>query len=210
MGYFLNKFGIKPFREAEADGQDLSDPNDHPTEYADDSPAEIAGAKNTNEQPMEELPAEGGDVPPEKGSTDYTEDMGDMDMEGGENTESPPAEEEEPVDEIKQQEEELLQLTPSELDIKHKELKSQYLTMYDITISLIERIGDISVNEESVGAIEYISDTLSRLKTMLSDYMDSVYSTKSYIENSINYNRFLAVLNGINKLLEEADRKEDK
>lgn len=213
MGYFLNKFGIKPFKEAEADGQDLSDPNNQPTEYSDDPPAEPAGAEQPTNQPMEEPPAPDGTEPPADPTTDYTEDdMGiDMDMgEGGEGGEAPPPEEEEPVDEIKQQEEELLQLSPAELDVKHKELKNQYLSMYDITTSLIERIGDASISEDNIGVVEYISDTLSRLRTMLSDYMDSIYSAKSYIENSINYNRFLAVLNGINKLLEEIDKKEDK
>jgi hypothetical protein len=44
---------------------------------------------------------------------------------------------------------------------------------------------------------------------MLVDYMNNVYQGKSYIENSINYNRFLAVLNGINKILEEVEKKQD-
>lgn len=217
MGYFLNKFGIKPFKEAEADGQDLSDPNNPPTEYNDDPPAETAGAEQQpTEQSMEEPPAPDGTEPSADPTTDYTEDdmAGDMDMgeedggEAGDGEALPEAEE--PVDEIKQQEEEILQLSPAELDVKHKELKNQYLSMYDITTSLIERIGDASISEENIGVVEYISDTLSRLRTMLSDYMDSIYSTKSYIENSVNYNRFLAVLNGINKMLEEIDKKEDK
>lgn len=216
MGYFLNKFGIKPFNEAEADGQELSDPNTPPADYVDEPPAEPAGAENTqSEQPIEEPPMEGGgDVPPEEATTDYTEDIGDIEgggeeagMDAGGNEE--PAAEEEPVDELKQQEEDLLQLSPTELDIKHKELKSQFLSMYDITTNLIDRIGDTSVSEENIGVVEYISDTLARLRTILSDYVEFVYSTKSYTENSINYNRFLIVLNGINKLLEEMGKKED-
>lgn len=215
MGYFLNKFGIKPFNEAEADGQNLANPNDPPADYADEPPAEPSGAENPpeNQQPMEEPPMDGEDTPAEEPTTDYTEDIGDMEGIDGadpaEGAEEPPVKQEEPVDELKQQEEELLQLSPTELDIKHKELKSQYLSMYDITTSLIDRIGDASVSEENIGAVEFISDTLARLRTMLSDYVESVYSTKSYTENSINYNRFLVVLNGINKLLEEMGKKVD-
>ena len=114
------------------------------------------------------------------------------------------------VDDLKKQEEELLSdLTPEQLDVKHRELKNQYLSMYDIVNSLIERIGDVAVREEDINTVEYISTTLTNLKDMITDYMNSIYKTKSYIENSINYNRFLAVLNGINKILEEMGEKED-
>lgn len=210
MGYFLHKFGIKPFKEAEADGQDLENPNDQPTEYTDNPPVEDTNQEPTNDQPMEEPPAPN-EAPPEEDTTDYTEEnIGDTGEESMDNEENPPPENEQPVDEIKQQEEELMDLSPEELDIKHKELKTQFLLMYDMTTSIIDRIGDASINEENIGVVEFISDTLSRLRDMLTDYMDDVYSTKSYIENSVNYNRFLAVLNGINKLLEELDKKEDK
>ena len=86
MGYFLNKFGIRPFNEAEADGQELSDNNTPSADYADEPPAESAGAENTpTEQPIEEPPMESRDVPPEESTTDYTEDTADMES-GGDDT----------------------------------------------------------------------------------------------------------------------------
>ena len=115
------------------------------------------------------------------------------------------------VDDLKHQEEELYnELTPEQLDIKHKELKTQYLNMYDNVIAIIDRIGDINVAEQNIGTVEYVSNTLASLKDMLTDYVNDVYRTKSYIENSINYNRFLAILNGINKILEEMNSKNDE
>lgn len=115
-----------------------------------------------------------------------------------------------PVDGIKKKEEEIYaDLTPEELDIKHKELKDQFLAMFDMTTDVIERINNISLDPEYIPIVEYVSNNLAKLRIMLSDYMNSVYKTKSYTENHINYNRFLATLNGISKILEEIIKNED-
>ena len=79
--------------------------------------------------------------------------------------------------------------------------------MFDTTTSVIDRIGDVAVAEENFEIIKYVSNTLSNLRDMLTDYINSVYKTKSYIENLVNYNKFLAVLNGINDILEEMNKK---
>lgn len=133
--------------------------------------------------------------------TDETNNSGDDTTSGGD-------EEPQEVDDIKAKEEELFKnLTPEQLDIKHRELKNKFLDMFDMVNNIIERIGNMSVEE--ISTIEYISNTLSNLRTMLTDYVNSVYKTKSYTENLINYNRFLAVLNGVGKILEEIGKKKD-
>lgn len=225
MGYFMDKLGIKltSIKEAEANGQDMNSTDDQPNDYnAEETPAEQQSAEteeqeaedNTTEQPNEDPPTNDEEEPP----MDYN----DADMASGEDNEGgdadngqepPPEENNQPVNAIKQQEEEIYNdanMTPEQLDIKHKELKSQFLAMYDLTSSIIDRIGDASINEENIAAVEFISENLSRLRTMLTDYIDSVYAGKSYIENAVTFNRFLATLNGINKMLEQMEKKEDK
>lgn len=225
MGYFMEKLGIKltSIKEAEADGQDMNNPDDQPSDYsAEDTPeaepnegetAEQDAEDNAEQQPNEEPPIDGGEDPP----MDYNDaDMASEDDTGedsGGGEEPPPEDETQPVNAIKQQEEEIYNnanMTPEQLDIKHKELKSQFLAMYDLTSSIIDRIGDASINEENIAVVEFISENLSRLRTMLTDYIDSVYAGKSYIENAVTFNRFLATLNGINKMLEQLEKKEDK
>lgn len=225
MGYFLEKFGIKmsSIREAEADGQDMANPNDQVNDYGNDDTqaSEPTDTENQNNEPQntEEEPQAGGE--PSVNEEDPPMDYNDADMnsdgyegEGGE--EAPPQdsqEEQQPVNDIKQQEEEIYNnanMTPDQLDIKHKELKSQFLAMYDLTSSIIDRIGDANINEDNISVVEFISENLSRLRTMLTDYIESVYAGKSYIENAVTFNRFLATLNGINKMLEQLDKKEDK
>jgi len=213
MGLLFDRSKLKHLLEVEVDGQPVeNDPNQTPEDYTD-SPDPAAGGE---QPPAEEaLPQEEGQdpnmPPPEEAPPeDYNDEYGGEDGGGGEaqGSEPPPPEEEAPVDNIKQQEEELYnELTPEQLDIKHKELKTQFLNMYDEVVAIIDRIGDVNVAEENIGTIEYVSNTLANLKDMLSDYMNTVYKTKSYFENSINYNRFLAVLGGINKVLEEMNSK---
>lgn len=228
MGYFQYKFGLRSYNEAEIDGQPGSD--EQTADYTEDSgagrneapPEEVAGGEestdytNQSEEGGDEQPP--ADEPPVEGdgeeSPDYTEmdgeDGGEAPPEDGGGGASPPAEEEKPVDELKQQEEEMYGLSTDKLDLRHRELKNQYLTMYDTVVNIIDRIGSASVQEEDIGVIEYISETLSNFRSMLTDYIDKVYALNSYIENTVNYNRFLAVLHGINKILEELDKKQNK
>lgn len=225
MGYFMEKLGIKltSIKEAEADGQDMNNPDDQPSDYnAEDAPASEPTEDEATDQNTKNNNAEQSD---EESSMNNTEDppmdYNDADMASEDDTgedsgsgEEPSAEDEtQPVNIIKQQEEEIYNnanMTPEQLDIKHKELKSQFLAMYDLTSSIIDRIGDANINEENIAVIEFISENLSRLRTMLTDYIDSVYAGKSYIENAVTFNRFLATLNGINKMLEQLEKKEDK
>lgn len=215
--YRLNGF----FNEAEVDGQEIQE-QDPPADYTSTGNEEVTPSNPESQeeqkppaenQPSEEgvqAPDEGGGEPSAEEPTDYTAATGEEPPteEGG--GEVPPPEEA-PVDELKAQEEEMYSnLTPEQLDVKHKELKTRFLDMYDMTTELVDRIGDAIVTEENIGVIEYISKNLNNLRTMLSDYVSSIYSTKSYIENSINYNRFLAVLNGINKMLEQMHEKEEE
>ncbi len=214
MGLFYNRF-LAGLNEAEVDGQQIGEEN---------SLEDYTATNDNNEQENQPIPQDnrGQDTqnnpsteepPPEDYTTsEYTEIPSDggttQDNGGTPNSNSEPESE---VDEIKKQEEELYnELTPEQLDIKHKELKNLYLKMYDTVVSIIDRLGDINASEDNIGIMEYVSNNLANLKEMISDYVNDVYKTKSYIENSINYNRFLAVLNGVNKILEEMNSKNIK
>lgn len=230
MGFFFDITKAKLLREVEFDGNPSED-NEEPTDYTADSGDQSTDQQNdaggndeqqatddTQQQDAgDDTSQDQGDDSGEEETTDYTE-MGDeegdgsTDDSGGDTSTADTSStgEESEVDDIKQKEEEIYSnLTPEQLDIKHKELKNQFLEMYDIVVAIIERIGETSTSEENIGTVQYISTNLTNLKDMLTDYMNSVYKTKSYMENSINYNRFLAVLNGINKIIEEMNKKEE-
>ncbi len=220
----IRRFAKQVIKEAEVDGQET---NPDAAQY-DDYTVDAGNQAGNQQQPVEtenvpqEQPVE--NDPPQEDTqggytTDYTDEgqfpIGDMDGSGegdySEDSNPPPesTEEEQPVDELKQTEEEIYSdLTPEQLDIKHKDLKTNYLTMYDTIVGIIERLGDVTSSEDNVPVIEYITSECTRLKDMITDYVNSVYQTRSHTENLINYNRFLAVLAGINKILEEMNKKE--
>lgn len=227
MGYFSQKFGIvKSIKEAEADGQDLTGNDPKPADYAEtedtnQSVEQSVENSNTQNNPIENEDNQQQDPQPDNIETptddptpDYTE-MGDSDLEGeptdngGEEDSPEDIQNEPPVNELKTQEEEILGLSPEELNVKHTELKSLFLKLYDSTNTIIDRIGNISINNKNSSVINFISRNLADLRTMVVDYLDEVYSTKSYTENSITYNRFVAVLHGINKMLEELGKNND-
>lgn len=207
------------FNEVEVDGQDMNQDQNQPIDYTDN---EDGG--NQSQPEVQDNPEMNNGNPPqyeeqpymEEPPSDYTNQVSDSDQQpgydnGNEPPQAPPPqeqEEEQPVDELKAKEEEIYSnLTDEQLDIKHRELKTRFLDLYDMTSKIVDRIGDATVTEENIGVIEYISKNLSELRDMISDYVSSVYQTKSYTENSVNYNRFLAVLNGIDKMLEEINKK---
>lgn len=224
MGLLIDLYSKKFINEAEIDGQPADDPNTTPTDYTDEGNPENQQQEENNNPPQNEEENDYDDSgeyrendnnePDNRETTDYTEmddqEGQDQGQQGDNGQNNEDDNKDQPVDDLKSKEEELYSnLTPEQLDIKHKELKNRYLDMFDITSEIIDRINDAAISEETIGVIKYISETLSELRDMLSDYVNSIYQTKSYIENSINYNRFLAVLNGINKILEEIPKKED-
>lgn len=225
MGFFYNKLIKLAEAAPEDDNQDqttdYTNSNDNATpDSNNNSDTDNGQNANNNSDDQEQNEDSDDNNSNEDEPADYTQDQPDAEdddsnsddsyQQDQDNNDSDSSDDEEPVDDIKRQEEELYSnLTAEELDIKHRELKNQYLAMFDIISSLITRINDISIPEDSIPALEYISQTLIKLKDMVTNYVNFVYKTKSYIENSINYNKFLAVLNGINKILEEINTKDD-
>lgn len=225
MGFFYNKLIKLAEAAPEDDNQDqttdYTNSNDNATPDSNNNSDTDNGQNDNNSSNDQEQNEDSDDNNSnENEPADYTQDQPDAEnydsnsdnsyQQDQDNNDSDSPDDEEPVDDIKRQEEELYSnLTAEELDIKHRELKNQYLAMFDMISSLITRIGDVSIPEDSIPALEYISQTLIKLKDMVTNYVNFVYKTKSYIENSINYNKFLAVLNGINKILEEINTKDD-
>lgn len=94
-------------------------------------------------------------------------------------------------------------LTEPQMDIRSKELKRNFVNLYDAVNDIIERINDISKDSASIKPLEFVSEKLTDLADRLSDYLSYTFSTKSYTENEINYNIFLAAIDQINDVLEK-------
>lgn len=224
---------VKFLQELVIDNQEQGDGNGT-TDYTVDSGTDQdtapesqqndQGDQNTEPEPQDnENPPE--DAGGDEETTDYTAqgdpDM-DMDMgdpeggDGGESSgdsgssnENEPSTEAKTPDQIKQLEDELFaSLSPAQLEVKHRELKRLYSEMFELTENLIDRINDIPKNSKYLNTIKFVSDKLAELRDMIVTYMENTYSTLSYTENAINYNKFLAILHGINKVIVEIKAEE--
>lgn len=92
-------------------------------------------------------------------------------------------------------------LTEPQMDIRNKELKRNFASLYDLINDIIERINDMSKDTASVKPLEFVCIKLNDLAERVSDYLINTYSTKSYTENEINYNLFLVAAHQINDIL---------
>lgn len=223
------------FHEVEVNGEPADDPTANEagdTDYTADTEDNTGGDTPPTEDNTDDAPPAddgegddtgGGDEGGE--DTDYTQmddgGGGDDDMEGdgggdaggddtgggddNTNTDGPTA------DDARGMEKDLFKdLTPDQLDMKHRELKNNFVELYDSTSNIIDRINDIPNDEDHMKSIAFVSSQLLNVRKMMGDYMSNIYSTKSYIENYMNYERFLAALDGINNILEEIAKDEDQ
>ena len=211
------------FKEADIDGNnqdDASTTNDYTDDAENDteqSAVESEPQTNDDQEDTDNAPNDTSNVDDQEDTdnapddtsnvddeyTDYTEDDDVQSQEGSEVGEDA---EEAPVDDIKRQEEEMYSnMSPEQLDIMHRELKSRFIDIYNICTNTIERLSAVHVSEDNVSTLEYISRTLSTTKDMIVDYIDNIYKSKSYIENNVNYNKYLVIINAVNKMLESID-----
>ena len=203
----------KVLNEVEVDGQPVDDENTPSDDYTADggedtqAPADAGSDQPDGSEGGEEAPAE-----------DYTQDGGDDaggDPEGdpeagGEDAggEAGGDGSEEQADDARGLEQEIFaNLTPPQLALKHQELKSNFLKIYDSTASIIDRINEIPSDERFTTSISYVNKQLSTFRDTLTDYINDVYSTKSYMENQVNYYKFLNVLHSINQILDEINKE---
>ena len=102
-------------------------------------------------------------------------------------------------------------LTQEQINIKVMELKNQYIEVYNTTINIINRLNKTTKTTSNIKILEFIIKKLMQLKELVYFYLANTFDTKSYIENSINYQEYLAILNTVNKILDQIKmQNEDK
>lgn len=238
MAFFLNDFILDEAAAAPQTANDLqpADPtggnqpaadtggdaggDDQTTDYTDDGGDD--NQNNQNDQNQDNQDQNTDDNPDDDQTEDYTDDGGD-DMGGGDDDmggdDDGGGDDDSSYDSggsgdasaNKELEKELFSdLTEDELNVLNKKLKEQFIAIFDVSDNLITMVNEIPKRENLIKVIEFISNKLSELREMVTDYLTDIYHTKSYMENSIAYNQFLAVLSGINKILDEIKVEEDE
>lgn len=191
-----------------------------PAFYLHEAPEDEAPAGDTPDEGFEEAPADAGDDAPEttddtanEDNDDFTIDASDDGIDdvgaegGGDDTEggdtaggdSAVTKDAETDNAAKKKDREIFDtLSPQEQKIKTVKLKELFMDLYNRCDQIMEKYNVIGVEYEDLGVpINKSISALYSLKQMISTYLLYLFDSKSYIENDIQFNRFLTALNQI-------------
>lgn len=117
-----------------------------------------------------------------------------------------------PVDRLKELEGELFEnLSPEQQQIKIDELKRCFQELYERCDGIIDMINNSNAPDENASKVlEYVNNNMSNLKQYIYDYFTYTFSTKSYPENDAQCQKYIAILNSYNGILEELLKNKEK
>ena len=145
------------------------------------------------------------------GDVDYTDGADDSgDDESGDADDTGEEGEDNTYEDLRKIEAELFSnLSPEQIDIKNKELKQRFIDIYGTISSVILRINDIPKTDTNVEILHFVTDKLMELKDLVDFTVQKSFDTKTYIENSINYQICLSTLNTISDIIASAQMAEE-
>ena len=82
-------------------------------------------------------------------------------------------------------------------------LKKLFITLIERTDNILDLVQEVPKTDETVKVIDYVANTLTDLKTYLNDYVTNMYDIKTYIQNTVNFQKFLAIFDSVKAIFEE-------
>lgn len=102
------------------------------------------------------------------------------------------------------------QLSEQEKEIKKNELKKLFILLIEKSDSIIDLLQEVPKTDDTVRVIDYVINTLSDLKTYLNDYIVNMYDIKTYLQNTVNFQKYLAIFDSVKAITEEIKRTIDE
>lgn len=194
------------------------------SEVGDDTGEEPTGddtQTDDNTDPATDEPDAGGDEGDDLDTIDDDSDgMDDMDDAGGEYTGNDlggddngdsldsDSSENDPHQRLKELEAEIFdQLSEPEKQMKINELKKLYGLLIDKADSLYKLTQEISKTDDTVKMIDYTLNTLMDLKTYMKDYVIDVFDNRTYLQNSVNFQKFLTIFDAVHSIFKEIKKQ---
>lgn len=195
------------------------------SEVGDDAGEEPTGddtQTDDNTDPAIDEPDTGGDEGDDDLDTidddsDGMDDMGDAggeytgdDLGGNDNGDSLDSDssENDPHQRLKELEAEIFdQLSEPEKQMKINELKKLYGLLIDKADSLYKLTQEISKTDDTVKMIDYTLNTLMDLKTYMKDYVIDVFDNRTYLQNSVNFQKFLTIFDAVHSIFKEIKKQ---
>ena len=152
------------------------------------------------------------DLGDDESESNFDMDDGDVSADGGNGTDGGTGDTgvddtstgEDPDQDLKDVENDIFNgLSDQDKVIKINELKDLYQDLYNRIITLYDKVNDIPKDDELIKVYNFVIDNLSDLKQFVYDYLTNTFDNKTYLENMVNYKKYLSTLNVINGILEE-------
>lgn len=204
-------------------GDDNADPDDQGDEY------EMNDPENDDTQEGEEDATDQGDEyemndPEDDTSEENTEDEGEEGGDGDEyemndpesdnadtaGTDDEDGDPTDPSQKLKEIEKSIFdQLTPEQQKTKTAELKNLYTETYEKCQSIIDIVSGIEKAPNQARVYDYIVKNLVDLQKYIRDYLENLFDSKTYIENMTELQKYLAILDTINNVFAEMQKKSE-
>ena len=205
--------------EEEADAENEDEANEDNNENEED-PRETENAEDdANEEPEYADPGEEDEEletiddddettgVDEDDGTDETEDPSGDDSDLGNDT----TDENDPHKKLKELEAEIFdQLSEEEKEMKKNELKKLYILLIEKSESIFALAQEITKTDDTVKLIDYILNTLMDLKTYLGDYVSDIYDNRTYLQNNVNFQKFLTIFDSIHAIFQEIVKMDEE
>ena len=204
-------------------GDDNADQDDQGDEY------EMNDPENDDTQEGEEDATDQGDEyemndPEDDTSEENTEDEGEEGGDGDEyemndpesddsdtaDTDDETGDPTDPSQKLKEIEKSIFdQLTPEQQKTKTAELKNLYTETYEKCQSIIDIVSGIEKAPNQARVYDYIVKNLVDLQKYIRDYLENLFDSKTYIENMTELQKYLAILDTINNVFAEMQKKSE-
>ena len=186
-----NEYSLGDTIQTNDDNEYTLDDNTNEGEPDDDTGDEPTKEDNPddNEYSLEDNPDDTDDEP--SGEDNPDDDMTDAE-----------------VNELVEKEKELFaNITPEQMSIKDKELKTNFSKLYMDIEKIIYKCKKVSVSQENQRVFDFINKKLKETLDSINEYVYNTYSSKSYLQNLNQYNIYIIILKNIEKLFNELKPK---
>ena len=104
-------------------------------------------------------------------------------------------------DELKKLEQDIFSnMTPEQINLQDKTLRSNFNDMYNEICNVIERLKNMDKPSDNLKLFTFIENKLKDTKQLVYDYINNKYKNSTYIENNKQYQIFISILLNINQL----------
>lgn len=103
------------------------------------------------------------------------------------------------------------QLSDDQKKLKIGELKELYTDTYEKAKNISTMVAEMEKNPEHAKIYDYVINALSDLRKYIQDYLNNVFDSKTYIENLVEFQKYLTIFDTINNIfIDIRDSKEEK